>query len=335
MFLFGRVGMLRTDVYKVCIAGESGVGKTYLLRRYEAPETFDPKSIAKSTIGVDFTMKHFLFDETTSVTVQLWDTAGQERFNALSGNYFRGAMALACVLDLSRPETLDALDRWIDAFYLATGKRSDAKDSDSPAILLLGNKADLVPADAEIISIARQRAESFGWYFYTVSAITGSNVTEAFDEFMKVVHRRYGSRTVQPTMRRGSISRPPPKFDLVYDGSAVRSVDPRTGSVIAPRRPSSLRAAAGEEEGEVLRQRLRKTREEKWAAHMELEELDEQIVREEQKRDSVNREIARRRDIILNSPPEHPVPEPFVSPVIKLEDAAPPPKEQAHGCCRF
>ena len=68
----------------------------------------------------------------------VWDTAGQERFRTLTSSYYRGAQAIIFVYDVTRRETLDSLeDVWIpevDTF----------KTLDHPAIMVVGNKADLV-----------------------------------------------------------------------------------------------------------------------------------------------------------------------------------------------
>jgi small GTP-binding protein len=58
---------------KIVFVGDSGVGKTSLLRR-EAEEVFTTECVY--TIGVDFRIKNYQINK-ISAKVQLWDTAGQ------------------------------------------------------------------------------------------------------------------------------------------------------------------------------------------------------------------------------------------------------------------
>lgn len=60
-------------ILKIVFVGDSGVGKTSLLRR-EAEDMFSTEHLA--TIGVDFRIKNYQIGK-LSVKAQLWDTAGQ------------------------------------------------------------------------------------------------------------------------------------------------------------------------------------------------------------------------------------------------------------------
>ena len=74
-------------IFKVCIFGDGGVGKTTLIKRYLSG-TFDEST--RITIGVDFHIKK-LEVEGKQITLQLWDFAGEERFRMLLPTYMRGA----------------------------------------------------------------------------------------------------------------------------------------------------------------------------------------------------------------------------------------------------
>ncbi len=64
----------RAWVFKILIAGNGGVGKTSLLRRY-VDGFFDDSTI--ETVGVDFFIKEIEFNNTYCM-LQLWDLGGQE-----------------------------------------------------------------------------------------------------------------------------------------------------------------------------------------------------------------------------------------------------------------
>lgn len=75
---------------KIVFVGDSGVGKTSLLRR-EAENIFTQDHLA--TIGVDFRIKTYTVGKLT-VKAQLWDTAGQERFRSIQKPYYKSTSFL-------------------------------------------------------------------------------------------------------------------------------------------------------------------------------------------------------------------------------------------------
>ena len=70
---------------KVVIVGESGVGKTCLLQRFENDD-FSVTHVP--TIAIDFKMKVVPIDD-KKLKMQIWDTAGQERFHTLTAGFFK------------------------------------------------------------------------------------------------------------------------------------------------------------------------------------------------------------------------------------------------------
>jgi hypothetical protein len=72
---------------------------------------------------------------------KLWDTAGTERFRAVSRSYYRGAAGAILVYDVSSHASFRALPTFLN----------DARALASPdlAVILAGNKADLVEGDED------------------------------------------------------------------------------------------------------------------------------------------------------------------------------------------
>lgn len=123
-------------LWKILVVGDSGVGKTALVKRW-VHDIFTDKY--KSTIGVDFALKELLFNN-ANVRLQLWDIAGQERFGNMTRVYYREAIAGVVVCD-DRFATYTAVERWVDDIrkkqvLLPDGKR------DLPLMMLI-NKADI------------------------------------------------------------------------------------------------------------------------------------------------------------------------------------------------
>ena len=55
----------------------------------------------KPTVGLEYKSKVVAFPDGTSLKVQIWDTAGQERFRTITQAYYRGAMGILLVYDVT------------------------------------------------------------------------------------------------------------------------------------------------------------------------------------------------------------------------------------------
>jgi small GTP-binding protein len=156
---------------KVCLLGDFAVGKTSLVRRF-VYDRFDERYI--STIGVKVSRKIVALphdDGVVELALMLWDLAGSEEFGRVRTSYMRGAAGALLVCDVTRPETLDALQTYaLDLRHVSPAAR----------IVLAGNKSDLV--DRQQVSaeeIGRAAAELGAPYDWT-SAKTGTGVEALF-----------------------------------------------------------------------------------------------------------------------------------------------------------
>ena len=124
----------RDRLYKVITIGNSGVGKTSLLKQFV--ESRFTKQY-KATIGADYMQAQVMVDE-KMLQLQIWDTAGQERFQSLGAAFYRGADCCILVFDLTDKESFAALDSWKSEFLA----QCSPKDPDNFPFVLLGNKVD-------------------------------------------------------------------------------------------------------------------------------------------------------------------------------------------------
>ncbi|CAH8633421.1 unnamed protein product [Schistosoma rodhaini] len=84
----GGIGEQRFDAnFKVLLLGNSGVGKTSIIRALVG-ETFYQTTI--STIGIDL-IKRIFTVENHRVQLEVWDTAGQEQYHSIVSLHFREA----------------------------------------------------------------------------------------------------------------------------------------------------------------------------------------------------------------------------------------------------
>jgi Ras-related protein Rab-8A len=75
----------------------AGVGKSCLLLRF-SDGSFTTSFI--TTIGIDFKIRTIELDG-KRIKLQIWDTAGQERFRTITTAYYRGAMGILLVYDVT------------------------------------------------------------------------------------------------------------------------------------------------------------------------------------------------------------------------------------------
>jgi small GTP-binding protein len=105
-------------IKKVCMLGDSGVGKTSLVKRF-VYEMFDDEYL--HTIGTKVTKKILAYPETSiKLTLVIWDIMGQ-RYQRVLDNYFKGAKGALIVCDMTRLETLDSVPQWITMFFQSVG----------------------------------------------------------------------------------------------------------------------------------------------------------------------------------------------------------------------
>jgi small GTP-binding protein len=162
-------------LYKVCVIGESGVGKSSMLSRF-TDNSFDLDT--KATIGVDFRSTLVTLDDGNVCKCQLWDTAGQERFRSLSTSFFRGAVGAILVYDVSFSDSFFKCMYWLDELKTHV---PDAK------VMLVGNKIDLVELRAVETNLALSWAHEQGLMFTECSAKDSSNVSYAFFRLLNAI----------------------------------------------------------------------------------------------------------------------------------------------------
>lgn len=168
-------------LFRLLILGDSGVGKTCMLRRFTENE-FAPSHI--STIGVDFKMKTLDIDG-IKVRVQIWDTAGQERYQTITKQYYRRAQGIIFVYDITDEPSFQHIAKWASDV--------DEYAPDKVQRILVGNKADEELRRQVMKDQGSKLAENFGMDFFETSASTSSNISEAFVRVTELVlqaHKR-------------------------------------------------------------------------------------------------------------------------------------------------
>lgn len=166
-------------IMKLLLVGDSGVGKSCLLLRF-VEDKFNPSFI--TTIGIDFKIRT-IESNGKKIKLQVWDTAGQERFRTITTAYYRGAMGIVLIYDVTDARTFENVENWFQT--VTQHANEDAQ------IFLVGNKSD----DEENRQVSREQgqqlASSLNIPFLEASAKTNENVESIFYELASLIQEKH------------------------------------------------------------------------------------------------------------------------------------------------
>ena len=154
--------------FKFILIGSSGVGKTAILKRL-VEDSFNDES--QSTIGVEFDSTIIDVDD-QKVKLQIWDTAGQERFRSIAKAYYRNAVGVILVFDITERKSFDDLSGWLNDVHTLCDPNA--------VIQLIGNKSDMATSRVVTLTEAEGFAAQHHMSYLETSAKGGDNVREAF-----------------------------------------------------------------------------------------------------------------------------------------------------------
>jgi len=179
--------------HKTILLGDSGVGKTSLLVKFDTGR-FQSGSFS-ATVGIGFTNKVVSLDD-SKIRLQIWDTAGQERFRSVTHAYYRDAHALLLLYDVTNKTSFDNIRAWLGEI------REYAQDD--VVILLIGNKADAGSERVVRREDGERLAREYDVTFMETSAKSGQNVELAFHAIARELKNRQDGITTDGPSKRDS-----------------------------------------------------------------------------------------------------------------------------------
>jgi len=179
---------------KLLLIGDSGVGKSCLLLRF-SDDSFTPSFI--TTIGIDFKIRTIDL-EGKKIKLQIWDTAGQERFRTITTAYYRGAMGILLVYDVTDEKSFANMGNWI--------RNIEQHASENVNKILIGNKCDLV--DKRVVDSVKGKAlaDEYRIKFLETSAKNSINVDEAFISLARDIKKRLIDTQESPPQENSSLT---------------------------------------------------------------------------------------------------------------------------------
>ena len=160
---------------KIVILGESGVGKSNLINRYNGGQ-FNPDSVPNNSSF--FMSKNLTYGEKI-YRINIWDTAGQEKYHSLTKIFLNEAKIAFIVYAIDDKKTFQKIDFWYNLVKENCGDILTA---------IVGNKRDLYEVEQVHDENAIKKAKSLNAEFGLTSALEEET---GFDEIVDKMIKKY------------------------------------------------------------------------------------------------------------------------------------------------
>lgn len=170
--------MGRVKKVRLITVGDSGVGKTSVIKCFINGEKVSADSGAVSTVGVDHWQKNIPYGD-GAVMLQFWDTAGQERFRNITAAYYRNGDGVALFFDVTSRVTFESLTNWLEQIR--------SRIAPTVPILLIGNKIDRDDRKIDF-GEAQAFANSNDLPYMETSALSGEGIEDAIMELTRLTY---------------------------------------------------------------------------------------------------------------------------------------------------
>lgn len=143
-----------------------------------------------TTIGIDFKIRTIELDG-AKIKLQIWDTAGQERFRTITQAYYRGAMGILLVYDVTDDKSFNNIRTWM--------RNIEQHANEQVVKILLGNKCDMPDKKMVTYDQGDALAKEYGIQFFETSAKTNVKVEEAFTAIARAIKDRKPPNQAAPS----------------------------------------------------------------------------------------------------------------------------------------
>ena len=168
---------------KVVLIGESGVGKSSIIRQF-VNKVFDD-NIEASISTKYFTKEIKIESKNKKIRYNLWDTAGQERYRSLAKIFYNNANVIVFVYNIINQKSFEELKN----YWYKEVKHNSPSDT---IYAVIGNKNDLYDENKVNNNEAKEWANSINAIFQLTSAKTNSGIDLLFENIgMKFIDPDY------------------------------------------------------------------------------------------------------------------------------------------------
>ena len=152
---------------KLILLGDSGVGKTAIIRRYHE-DKFTPNN--NTTDKANFFEKEVMIND-QKIILELWDTVGQEEHRSLTKIFIKNSKIIILVYNVTSLESFNSLNFWYEFIIKEIGTGF--------VLGLAGNKTDLIFENDYEEEVSPEQGKEFaqkiGASFALISAKESSN----------------------------------------------------------------------------------------------------------------------------------------------------------------
>ena len=158
--------------YNIILLGNSGVGKTSILKRLSDNKFFEFNS---TTIGCDSSLYYVKY-KNKKYHLALRDPSGQEKYKAVTRSFFRNTDGVLFVFDISVQKTFIDLPIWYNLYK---------EENEKIVGLLIGNKCDLKHKVNK--NESEEFAKEHGLHYMETSASSDKNIKKAIVCLLKKI----------------------------------------------------------------------------------------------------------------------------------------------------
>ena len=159
---------------KICIIGDSKVGKTSLISFFNG-ESFN--DIYEPTQNNDLIKKKINY-KNKEIELYIWDITGNEKFRIINKLFYKNSAIIIFVYDITNKNSFENIKNY---WYNDVQTNIDTK----PMMVILGNKSDLYEAEEVNEEEAIEYAKSIKSKFKIVSAKNGFGLNNFIEELIK------------------------------------------------------------------------------------------------------------------------------------------------------
>ena len=157
---------------KVVLLGESGVGKTSIISQFTANK-FNPR--CPTSVSAQFISKIIKFPRyNKSIKFDIWDTVGQEKYRSLAKIFYKDALIIIFVYDITTEFSFTAIK---DFWFKETNENAD----NEPILALVANKVDLYKDEKITNDMGKAYADEINAIFQNTSALSNSGIDKLFE----------------------------------------------------------------------------------------------------------------------------------------------------------
>ncbi|XKL60854.1 hypothetical protein PGB90_007911 [Kerria lacca] len=178
--------MLKNNVGKLVIVGDSTVGKTALLQTFlSSGLEFSEKY--NLTMGVVASIKEIYFaNHNDPVILLFYDCTGLDLYHGTLSKYWKTPDMLLAVYDVSSASSLNHLNEWIELIKTTKWTKNEVQYPISCAIF--ANKTDLIERRIITTEKGKEIAGKYQMQYFEGSAKTNDGINEIFHWFSEKWH---------------------------------------------------------------------------------------------------------------------------------------------------